>query len=297
MGTGEFSALAAALMWTISSMFWRELRLPAWTINLAKNLLGLMLLGAHLLAHALVTGTPLLHASTHSVGYLAVSGLIGVVVGDTLYFRSLQILGPRRALMVATTSPLFAIVLGWVFSGQQLVATALIGIFLTITGVVTVVADRQAHAESPELLPGQNSVGMACGIGGALCQAIGGVLSQLGMRDCSGLEASFYRILVAALVMTLLYLAGGHLWKTARTVCSKPILKILIPATIIGTWMGIWLSQIAYKRADVAIAQTLLCTCPLFAVPIIYFVDRQKISGLSIIGSIVAIAGVYLVLQ
>lgn len=297
MGIGELSALGAALLWTISSMFWRELRLSAWTINLAKNILGTLLLGAHLLISAQVFGAPLFEASLPSVSFLAISGLIGIVIGDTLYFRSLQILGPRRALMVATTSPLFSIVLAWTFANQQLLASAVMGIFLTIAGVVIVVADRKAHQEAPSIFPGQTSVGVLCGIGGAICQAVGGILSQRGMSDCSGLEASFYRVSVAMLSMVLLYGVRGNLNRTLKSVSSPALLRILIPATIIGTWMGIWFSQIAYKNSDAAIAQTLLSTCPLFSVPIIFFVDRQKISVLSILGSVIAIIGVYLVVK
>ena len=297
MGIGEFSALLAALLWTVSSMLWRRLHLSAWEMNLSKNIIGSMLLAAHLLVSAWLSGTVVFEASTASIGYLAISGIVGVIVGDTLFFRSLQILGPRRALMVATISPLFAVVLGWAVLNEQLMAITLLGIFLTMAGVIAVVADRKANAESPNVFPGQNSVGAMLGIGGALCQAIGGILSRIGMQDCSGLEASFYRVCIAAVVMIAIFFLRGSLGHTLRSAMTRQNLRLLVPATIVGTWMGIWLSQMAYKYSDAGIAQTLLSTCPLFAVPIVYYVDRQKISLLSLVGSIIAIVGVYLVVQ
>ena len=297
MGIGEASALLAALLWTVSSMFWRRLRLSAWTINLAKNIIGASLLAVHLLLSSWISGTVVFEASTASISYLGISGIVGVVVGDTLFFRSLQILGPRRALMVATISPLFAVVLGWAVLNEQLMVITLLGIFLTMAGVVAVVADRKAQGESPNLFPGQNSVGAMLGIGAALCQAIGGILSRIGMQDCSGLEASFYRVFIAAVVMIIVFFLRGSLVRTLRVVMTRQNLQLLVPATIIGTWMGIWLSQTAYKYSDAGIAQTLLSTCPLFAVPIVYYVDRQKISLLSLVGSVIAIVGVYLVVQ
>lgn len=296
MGIGEISALTAALLWTISSLLWRKIHLSAWTMNLAKNILGSLMLCGHLLFTSLVFSRPVLEASVGSVGYLFGSGMVGVVIGDTLYFRSLQILGPRRALMVATISPLFSVVLGWFVLGEVLASHALIGMVLTIGGVVAVVGDRAAAVESPNLIPGQLWQGVACGVAGALCQAVGGVMSRIGTRDCSGLEAACYRVGLATIVMLVVWAFSANRRRVMNSLMHPKVLRVLVPATIVGTWLGILFSQIAYKFSDVAIAQTLLSTCPLFAVPLVWLADRNRISMWSILGTVIAIVGVYLVM-
>ena len=219
-------------------------------------------------------------------------------IGDTLYFRSLQILGPRRALMMATTSPLFAVVLGAVLLGEDLKFMAVSGIVITVAGVIVVVADRKANKESPGIKPGRMSWGVAAGVLAAVCQAIGGVFSKKGMVASDGLElcdpveATFIRLLISAVGVVVIVSSGKQLGTYVREACKWDMLKLLIPATALGTWLGIWMSQIAFRYSDVAIAQTLLSTCPLFAIPIVWLAHKHRITMLSILGTIVALVGI-----
>jgi drug/metabolite transporter (DMT)-like permease len=298
MGIGEWAALAAAFFWTLSSLLWGKIRVSALGLNICKNFLAAALIGAHLLILQLLFRKPMLQMSSASIGWLATSGLFGIVIGDTLYFRSIQILGARRALMMATTSPLFAAALAWSLLGEQLQFVGILGIALTVLGVGAVVADRQATVENPGLFPGSTGWGIGLGLLAAVCQAIGGVLSKKGMADCDALEATLIRISVAALATLLIVIWQGQLRRLVQQVFRREVIRYLIPATILGTWLGIWLSQIAYKESsEVAIAQTLMSTCPLFAIPIVIFVYGHRVSRLAWAGTVVAIVGIFLAVK
>ncbi len=303
MGIGEWAALAAALMWTIASMIWGRIHLSAWGINLCKNVIGSLIVAIHLALLAIVMGQSILSAPIESWFWLGLSGLIGIVVGDTLYFRCLQILGPRRALMLATTGPIFSVILGWIILRESLLLLAVVGIFLAVAGVFIVVADRQATKEAPGLMPGRIRIGLAAGMASAICQAVGGVLSKMGMRSsdgveiCGALDATFIRLVVSALAMLMIVAARRQLSTVAQRVRHGRMLKLLIPATAFGTWLGIWFSQVAYNHTDVAVAQTLLSTCPLFAIPIVWLVYRHRVTVLSLVGTLVALVGIALVVK
>jgi drug/metabolite transporter (DMT)-like permease len=279
--------------------------LSAIGINLTKNCLGSLILISHLILLAAAFDQPVLSAPARSWGWLSLSGLVGIGLGDTCYFRSLQILGPRRSLIIASTGPLFAALLAWVMLGETLTYAAFSGIVMTVAGVVIVVADRKALSEAPGIMPGAFSAGVILGTLGAVCQVIGGICSKHAMTrqvdgqfvtDCSPVEATFIRLFVSAMATVLVVFAMGKLGDTGRNVFRWPALKLLVPATAIGTWLGIWFSQIAFKETpNVAIAQTLHSTCPLFAIPIVWIVYRQQSSWYSILGTVVAIAGIYLV--
>jgi drug/metabolite transporter (DMT)-like permease len=298
MGIGEWAALSAALLWTSSTMIWGRIPLTAMALNLSKNIIAVGLILIHILALAVVVGRPIFQAPGHSWLWLGLSGLIGVAVGDTLYFRSLQILGPRRALMMATTSPLFAVVLGALLLGEDLRFLSVSGIVITVAGVIVVVADRKASKESPGIKPGRMSLGIAAGVLAAICQAIGGVLSKKGMVSTEGLElcdpieATFIRLFISAIGVVLIVGSGRNLGNFVRQACKPDMLKLLIPATALGTWLGIWMSQIAFRFSEVAIAQTLLSTCPLFAIPIVWLVHKHRVTILSFLGTIIAIFGI-----
>lgn len=296
-GIGEAAALTAAFMWSVSSLLWREVKLSAGAMNLSKNVFGLLMMLLHLGILTIVTHEAPFTASVSSIGLLVISGLIGVALGDTFFLRSLQILGPRIALMMATTSPVFSVVLGLVFLQEQLLMIVVAGILLTVTGLFVVLTDRAAAQEAPNIYPGKLGIGVWFGIAGAFCQSVGGVLSRVGSQDCSGLEAAIYRITVGMLVLVVYYSYRGKLKTIIRSVLRWDLIKLLLPATVIGTWMGVWLCQVAYKNSDVAIAQTLLSTCPLFAVPIIWIYDGQRLTTRGFVGTIVAVAGVILVVR
>jgi drug/metabolite transporter (DMT)-like permease len=297
LGIGETAALTAAFLWSISSMLWRKVELSAGAMNLGKNAFGLLLMLIHIGVVSALTQRAAFVASPVSIGLLALSGLIGVAIGDTLYLRSLQILGPRISLMIATTSPVFSVVLGIVFLGEQLLFIVLVGIFLTVAGLVVVLTDQAAAKEAPNVFPGKLAMGIWCGIAGAVCQSVGGVLSRAGSQDCSGLEAAVYRVTIGMIVVMIYFIAKRNFWTTVSQIFQSRAIKLLIPATVIGTWMGIWLCQVAYKHADVAIAQTLLSTCPLFAVPILWVYDRQRLSVRGLLGTVIAVGGVVLVIR
>ena len=302
MFIGESAALFAALLWTVSSMLWGRVHLSAMTLNLCKNVFGLIFILGHLAVLSLVVSEPIFSAGAAAWGWLIVSGLLGILIGDAFYFRSLQILGPRLSLMLMTMSPFFAAILGYMFLGEGLTTLAISGIVLTVGGVFFVVLDRKAKHESPGLIPGNKTTGITLGILGALCQAIGGVLSRRGMVDpvsgeslCDPAEAAFIRILVAAIGTALMLALAGKLKEGLAKSIKKSNLKLILPATAMGTWLGIWLSQVAFQNSNVAIAQTLLSTCPLFAIPIVVFYYKQKVTALSIAGTLIAIIGIYLV--
>ena len=90
---GVLAALAAALCWTLSSTLWRQLptSLTAAQLNLLKNWLALPLLAPALLWHPWPPQPP-----AHALWLLGLSGLVGIAVGDSLYFAALRRLGTRQ---------------------------------------------------------------------------------------------------------------------------------------------------------------------------------------------------------
>ena len=295
---GEVAALTAAILWTFSSMLWGAVKIPAFTLNACKNMIGCVLILLHLGCVWLLYGSVQLTTDPLEWTWLSLSGLVGIVLGDTLYFRCLQILGARRALLLSCASPLFATILGFQFLDQRIGLVVLSGILLTVFGVATVVSDRRADVEAPGLLPGTFRVGIACGLLGAVCQAVGGVFSTLGMKgDCGALEATFIRLVIAAIATVVLLMIQKESRKTLASTFQFEKLKIVIPAAAIGTWLGIWLSQISYKYSDLAVAQTLMSTCPLFAIPLVWIFFGHKATRIAIIGTVVALVGIWLTVQ
>lgn len=302
MGTGELAALTAAALWACSSLFYGRCRLSAWQINFGKNILASLILCLHLCIVTSFAGRSMFAADQNTWLLLAVSSLVGIVIGDTFYFRSLQILGPRRALIVSTTSPLFATIVGWVGLGESLTIVSMLGILLTLTGITIVIAERGSTQEPIGHLPASITRGVIMGLMASICNAGGATFSRLGTlgsdalsaSGCDPLEATVIRVCIAAAFSIAAGLATRALISTARHSFHWPELKTYLPAVICGPWLGIWMSQIAFRHSQLAIAITLTCTTPLFVMPILRVLYGYRITMRGIIGTVAALLGVYL---
>ena len=97
---GETAALASALMWALGSLVFAHVgaRFPTLALNLLKTAMAWVGLALTL---AVTTGR-MWPAGLEgaSLGWVALSGIIGLTLGDSLYFVSLVRLGPRRALIL-----------------------------------------------------------------------------------------------------------------------------------------------------------------------------------------------------
>ncbi len=305
MGIGEFSALAAAALWACASLFYGRTRLTAWQINFGKNAIAAVLLCLHLFVVTRLNDRSMFGADRATFILLAISSVIGILIGDTFYFRSLQILGPRRALIVSTIAPLFAATIGWVVLKESLTIGRAVGVILTLAGVVIVIAERGGAKEAPGLFPASSTRGIVMGLLGAICNAVGATFSRLGNRGsdywdaagCDALEATVIRVCVAAVGCILFAMMTRSVVSTAQKSFSREALRSYLPAIICGPWLGIWMSQLAYKNCQLAVAITLTCTTPLFVLPILRVVHGHRITLRSVGGTLVALIGVYLTVQ
>lgn len=296
MGTGEAAALAAAALWAFSSLLYAETRLTAWGMNLSKLMLAILLLTVQLAGIAVWNGTAFVSATPTAWGWLAISGLIGLTIGDTFYFRSLQILGARRCLVVTTSSPIFAAIAGWIWLNETLLLISIFGMITTLAGIIWVILDGDGKSEEPGHYPGSQKAGVAYGIASSVCQAVGGVATKIAMEDLSALEATFIRMLLAGGFTVIVVAWRNELWTTLKQTADLELLRRFLPAVICGTWLGVWFSQVAFKyTSHVGIAQTLLATCPLFAIPLVRWKYGTRITRPAIVGLLVALVGICLI--
>lgn len=90
--------------------------------------------------------------TSRSVGYLFLSSAVGIVIGDVLWLRALQLLGARRVIFVDSLKPFTAALLGWLVLDERIRWVALLGIVGTVAGILLVSLEQQKNdsAESPK---------------------------------------------------------------------------------------------------------------------------------------------------
>src|SRR5215213_7642517 len=104
---GLILSLLTAAAWAIAPMAFASAgrRIGAFRVNLLRIAIASIALALILaLACAVPAWRPVLPRSPQ-VMWLVISGVCGMAIGDALYYSSLILLGPRRALQLLTISP------------------------------------------------------------------------------------------------------------------------------------------------------------------------------------------------
>ncbi|MEB3234591.1 MAG: EamA family transporter [Cyanobacteriota bacterium] len=274
---GVLAALMAALCWTLASLCWRRLpsSLGAAQLNLLKNGLGLLLL----LPLVLLQWRPL----TPSLGLLlAASGVLGIAVGDSLFFAALRRLGTRRTLTIEAAAPVLTTLAALVLLAERPSVPQLGGLGLVSVAVVLV---ARAGAAPGRLAPGQQRLGVVLALLAVLAASGGALLARQALSGqlLSPWQAAGVRLAAAALVQ--LPLAPGLLAAVWAAVGPRPARRrwpLVLAATLLGTSLGIALQQSALLQLPAGQAVTLMATAPTMAVVLAPLDgDRPGFSGLA----------------
>jgi drug/metabolite transporter (DMT)-like permease len=231
-----------------------------------------------------------------ALGWLALSGVIGLTLGDTVFFGGLQLLGARRTLLIGALAPPITALLAWPILGEAITARMLLGMALTMGGVAWVILERTTETSDAQAAAshGQVRLGMGLAALSALCQALGNVLTKFGGGAASGLSISIVR-LAAGVLGLLVLLAWQRRLRSVLEPLKKPRLMGLVSlATLLGTYLGLWLLMVGLQNAPAGVAATLVATSPIFILPLSAWIDRERLTTRAVAGAVLAVAGVAL---
>jgi len=286
---GELAALTTAIFWAAGSLLFTFAgrRAGSFALNLARITLALVALSLILLATRGLAWAP--EAHTRNVLVLALSGLIGLTLGDWAYFGSLVFVGPRLATLLMTFAPPFAALLAIPLLGETLRPTGWAAMVLILGGVIWVVLER-----SPTSIPrGYRIRGVLFGILAALGQGLGLVLSKVGMGSAvDPLPATAIRMAAATAGVWILGIATGKARRLPILVRDPMARLATIGATFLGPVFGVWLSLVAVRLTKTGIAATLMATTPIVVLPLLILVQKEKVSRRAALGAVAAVAGV-----
>ncbi|EKU97795.1 putative membrane protein [Leptolyngbya sp. PCC 7375] len=290
MFQGEIAALSAAGLWAFATLMFGRLgkQLSPLVLNLIK---GSMAIGFIVLTLA-VRQQLLASLPMGSVVLLLISGVVGIGLGDTAYFATVNTLGARQALLLEMLAPPMAALMSLVFLQEQLSALAYLGMGLTLAGVIWVVSEQSPKVQSTRSKAAITR-GILLGIMAALGQSIGSVLSRAALADTAvdPLWSSLLRLSAG-----LVCIGGLLLWRRKEQVFMRPSGRLLggvAIAAFFGTYLAIWLQQVALKYSPAGIAQSLLATSPIMVLPMALVIG-ERVTVRAVCGAIVALVGVWL---
>jgi len=286
--TGALAALAAALCWTLASSLWHRLptSLSAVQLNLLKNLLALVLLAPALALQPWRVGWD-------SLLLLAASGVLGIALGDSLYFAALRRLGTRRCLTLDAGGPAVTAVAGFLWLAEWPSPLQWLGVGLISLAVLLVARQKPERSPAAGLAvpAAAQRLGVLLALGALLCGSGGALLARAALRagELDPLQSAVLRLAAASLV--LLPLLRGVPASPPRPRPAQRRWPLWLAATLLGTSAGIALQQTALQHLPGALAVALMATAPVMALPLAPLEgDRPGVVG--VLAALLALGGV-----
>lgn len=249
-----------------------------------------------IIAHYISYGSLLpFNAAPERWFWLGTSGIVGFAIGDAMLFEAFVIVGARVSMLLMSLVPIMSAIFAYLFLGEYLSTVEIFAICVTVGGIGWVVADK--NKDRSWVKGGRLLFGIAMGIGGALGQTFGLILSKKGLEGgYSTLSGNLIRVSCALVTIWLLTMIRGKVKSTLRNLGNKKALYPLLAASFFGPFVGVWFSLIAIKYARIGIASALMSTAPIILIPISHWMFKERITIQAVIGTVVAVAGVALLL-
>jgi transporter family protein len=242
-----------------------------------------------------------------------------LVIGDTLYFRSLDLAGVSWAMPVANINPIWTVLLASLLVGEPLTWRLLAGALLVVAGIALlsrspkkvgagpvasearqsarplqaskpVVSNPHGHAD-----PGAKDrrTGLLLALATSLLWAIGFIALKPGTADMHSVVANSIRQPMAMVMLLGLTLGQGR-WRDLRRL-DRRSWAIIIVASFIGTAVGTLLFIMAIQMAGSGRTAVLTAASPVMALPFSMLWLQERPTRWTILGTLLTVVGIGLV--
>ena len=300
---GELYALATAIFWTITALTFESAsrRVGELAVNLLRLTFGFILLSVF---SWLVRGLVLpVDAPGRAWFWLLLSGLVGFVFGDHMLLKAFTIIGSRIAMLVSALVPPLTALLGWLTLGEHLTMLDMLGMAVTLAGIALVILERKvpasaANAASPatrqKIGLSYSLAGLLYALGGAVGQAIGLILSKIGMGSYNAFAATQIRIIAGVLGFMVLFSLLRRWGRIGNALKNRPAMTLLLVGSVFGPFLGVSFSLLAIQNTSAGVASTIMALVPVLIIFPSVFIYKERVSLKEAVGAVIAVSGVAL---
>ena len=290
---GQLAALGGSCCWASCSTLFAlsTRRMDIYALNLVRLFFAFCFL---VTAYWIWRGSPVpLDATAEAWLWLALSSVIGFVIGDLFYFGALASIGPRITMLLFILAPPVAAVGDYLVYGSTLSVMAVAGMTVALGGVSLVITDRKEKSAGPFVLSWK---GVMLGVLGSVCQGVGIVLSKMGLdageADLDALAGTLIRVATAVPLAAAIFFGMGK--RLAPVLKERTGLTLALAGAFFGPFIGVTLSLVAVKYTHSGVAMTILSTTPITVLPFSVLVFKERLTWRAVTGAVVAVSGVLL---
>lgn len=231
--------------------------------------------------------------TVEGVVILAISMIIGLVIGDFLYFESQERIGVSRAFPIAASYPLLVYLLAALFLAEPVYPLRVIGAIMVVVGVGLITHDQNIKAKnSLDEDKRKIIIGVLFALITFVAWALSDLTLQVGLQDIDPLDANFVRIIVATFIfLPAVSKSGGK--SQLRT--DRKLLAIVLLTGFVGFGVTLVLFTFAVSYIRATVNSVILAAGPLVGTPISIAVLHEEAPKLIVAGTVLAVLGVALV--
>jgi drug/metabolite transporter (DMT)-like permease len=287
---GETFALLTAIIWAIAVILFKKSgeSVHPIALNIFKNLLAFILF----IPTILLSGGDLIYnISVNDYLLILASGVLGIGIADTLFFKSLNLLGAGLIAIVNCTYSPAIIIFSFLFLGEILTWWQIAGAIMIALAVLTAISRKKQGDITRRNL----TFGIIYGVLGSLLTGIGVVIVKRVLEYSPLLWVTELRLLggIIALLLILIFHSGRK--KIIASLSAGQNWGYTISGSFTGAYMAmaIWLAGMKYAQASTASA--LNQTSNVFIFIFAWLLLKEPVNLRRGIGILIAISGALLV--
>ena len=283
---GFIAALGSAASWAFCTVLFERIGkvIPYAGITFLKGLFSILLLALI----ALLTGK-IAELTLKEFLILTSSGIIGIAIGDTLFFKSLQDLGAKVQVLYFMLGQIITMLLSFLLLDDILSLMEYVGALVLLLGIVLVTWGKQDDHPNKKR-------GIIGGFLSILCFSVSTILVKETIGGMDVLTATFYRMLFGTLAISLFGITSKKISSWIKPLKEVKTLCLFIINVIVLTFGGFMLSMLAIKNISVSLASVLSTTEPIFVILFAFLINKEYPRLREIAGTAITIGGLLIII-
>jgi len=288
---GELFALLTAITWAVGVILFKKSGETAHplALNFFKNILSLMLILPTLY---LFGETPALPVSHKDYLLLLFSGAVGIGIADTLFFKSLNLLGAGLFAVIDCLYSPAVICLSVLWLGERMTLWQIFGAAVIVSAVLTVIGkDKSVSISRRERL-----TGICYGITATVLMGVSIVIVKPLIERFPILWLTQIRLTGGLLILGCLLLLNPKRYSILSSLFAATGWKYMLSGSFAGTYLTLifWQYGMKFTQASVVAALNQTSTVFIFVLAAVFL--REPITARRTFSIFLGVAGSLMVI-
>ena len=290
---GILFAVAATIFFGVTNVIYKRISNDISVMDITFSRIWVSLPLSYLFA-AMSAGSFQIIIPVGAMFPLAISMILGIVLGDTMYFLSQERIGVTRAFPIAMSYPLLVYLLTAYFLEEPVIPQRILGTIIVVVGVglVAIASQRESLENSKRWSSLDRRIGLTLAFFTFISWALSDAVFQFGLINVGAAEANFFRMLFASIILVPFFLIS---MRKGRALPNKHVVAFAALTGLVGMGLSLIAYSYAVKFVGATITAVIIASAPVFTVPLSAIFLGEDVNRRVTVGTLMTILGVILV--